>query len=83
MNTYFNYWTIYGASYGRLAMVLAGTAIRQILFIKIQKNLYGRIQAKELNSSMESLGKGGQGAVTAYYTSDVDRKSTRLNSSHP
>lgn len=111
--TYFNYWTIYGASYERLAMVLAGTAILtagnvylrwsigealdtgklqmsllmiagvllvlsqlisyiwQILFVKVQKNLYGKIQAKVLNSSMESLGKSGQGAVTAYYTSDV------------
>ena len=45
--------------------------IRQILFVKVQKNLYGKIQAKVLDSSMESLRQSGPGAVTAYYTSDV------------
>ena len=107
------YWNLFRASRGRLALVLAGTAIftagnvylrwgigealdtgnlqisllmiagvllvlsqlvsytRQILFVKVQKNLYGKIQSKVLNCSMEGLGKSSLGAVTAYYTSDV------------
>ena len=44
---------------------------RQILFIKIQKNLYEKIQIKVLRGSMESMGKTDLGAVTAYYTADV------------
>lgn len=107
------YGTVFSASYGRLAVVLAGTAlltagnvylrwsigealdtgvlqskllivaglllilsqliayIRQILFVRMQKSLYGRIQAKVLYGSMESLEQNDLGAVTAYYTADV------------
>lgn len=107
------YGTVFSVSYGRLVMVLAGTAlltagnvylrwsigealdtgklhmsllavagallilaqavsyIRQILFVKIQKNLFGRIQSKVLHGSMESLGRNDLGAVTALYTADV------------
>ncbi len=56
---------------GLLVLTQLVSYIRQILFVKVQKNLYGKIQSKVLDSSMESLGKSGPGAVTAYYTSDV------------
>lgn len=56
---------------GLLVLTQLVSYIRQILFVKVQKNLYGKIQSKVLDSSMESLGKSGLGAVTAYYTSDV------------
>lgn len=45
--------------------------IRQMLFVKVQKNIYGKIQSKVLHGRMEELGKSSLGAVTAYYTSDV------------
>lgn len=52
---------------------------RQILFVKVQKNLYGKIQSKVLRSTMEELGKFNLGAVTAYYTADVGQIDSFVN----
>ncbi len=36
--------------------------IRQMLFVKVQKNIYGKIQSKVLHGRMEELGKSSLGA---------------------
>lgn len=53
--------------------------VRQILFVKVQKNLYSKIQSKVLRGSMESLVKNDLGAVTAYYTADVGQIDSFVN----
>lgn len=47
--------------------------IRQMLIAGIQKNIYRKLQSKVLHSSMEALEKSSLGAVTAYYTTDVNQ----------
>lgn len=111
----FTYGTLFRGSYGRLALVLAGTTVlaagnvclrwgigdaldsgdlriflliltgallalsqlisysRQILSVKVRKNLYSEIQSKVLHGSVESLKKSDLGAVAACYTADVDQ----------
>lgn len=53
--------------------------IRQILFVKIQKGIYLKLQRKVLRSSMEALGKNDLGAIAAYYISDVNQIDGFLN----
>lgn len=115
------YGTLFDASYGRFAVVIAGTFIltagniflrwsigdaldtgnlkaslpivagillavsqlllytRQMLATGIQKNIYRKLQSKVLHSSMEALGKNDLGAVTAYYTTDVNQIENFVN----
>lgn len=53
--------------------------IRQILFMKIQKSIYQKLQRKVLHGSMEALGKNDLGTITAYYISDVSQIDGFLN----
>ncbi len=53
--------------------------VRQILFARIQKGIYHRLQRKILHCSMEALGKNDLGGITAYYLSDVGQIDGLLN----
>lgn len=117
----FTYMTLFQASYGRLAVVLAGTMIlsagnvflrwsigdaldtgnlqasllitagtllaisqlilytRQILFTKIQKDIYHKLQSKVLHCSMEALEKNNLGMVTTHYVTDVKQIDNFVN----
>ena len=46
---------------------------RQILYVKIQKHIYHRIQLKVLRSSMETLEKNDLGVISTCYMTDVNQ----------